>query len=690
MLVSAIPSTFASGSLDKITLSNASKLNIREDGYIVNLEDFPYASELLANFKDNGAISITSASGEALKLTDKVGSDAVVTYNSQNGESSAKVFVSGDTNGDAKISAKDASALLKYLAKIGTACVPAGDVNHDDKTNAKDAAALLKYLSGADVDIAYHSDASNKGEKDDGDIEMYFDTVMNRRDRSDMSTTGDYDRTIYVAKNEIEDVQVLVNSVADKENMTLELTPLTNDNGNTLSTILYYGYYYDFDCWGNGGEEPMNIDPLLVLHDSFKLSANQSKAFVIQVQTYLDTEPGLYCADINLRNEAGEIVKHMALRTFVWNFELSEATATATAFGLNQINNTEQYKQKYDFLLNYRISSYALPYDITDDRADEYMSNPRVTYFDVDGGGYGGIYDKSDEYIVAAYQKLRTNPVWLEKGYVYNVDEPYSDEGFQALRDQWAWLSNLIPEMDFNVICPLANNRTVQGEELDFFDKQIGYITTMCPQTHAFKEYVTKEMKAEKPDGYYEIYNLAKYGFTDGLVYKKRGQFIDRYNEQRENGLKAWWYVCCAPEVPYPNFFTYYQGYHVRVLLWQQYMFDIDGLLYWAVDNYDLGKGNFTNVSLKHTNGGDGLLMYQSELFGVSEVVPSIRLEYVRDGIEDFQYLTQLEELTGSRDASMEYVYKLTQDILHYSADNNEYESVRKDLGFALESASAK
>ena len=64
--------------------------------------------------------------------------------------------------------------------------------------------------------------------------------------------------------------------------------------------------------------------------------------------------------------------------------------------------------------------------------------------------------------------------------------------------------------------------------------------------------------------------------------------------------------------------------------------------------------------------------------------VPTSRLEAIRDGIEDFQYLSQFERVFG-RDEALKYVSRLATDVTHFEQDYRVMEQVRIDLGFSLE-----
>jgi hypothetical protein len=144
-----------------------------------------------------------------------------------------------------------------------------------------------------------------------------------------------------------------------------------------------------------------------------------------------------------------------------------------------------------------------------------------------------------------------------------------------------------------------------------------------------------------------------------------------------------WWYICIGPQPPYANWWSAQQGAVNRAVLWQQYFYDIDGILYWDMVYWQTDDGR--RITLTRNNGGDGLLLYDGSLWGEGIVpVPSIRLEAVRDGLEDFQYLRQLERQVG-RDAALAYTTRVTTDILVYSQDYHDIESAREEMGFELE-----
>ena len=75
------------------------------------------------------------------------------------------------------------------------------------------------------------------------------------------------------------------------------------------------------------------------------------------------------------------------------------------------------------------------------------------------------------------------------------------------------------------------------------------------------------------------------------------------------------------------------------MLQWLQFKFGVEGNLYWCTDYWN-SKDVWTDPATMGTANGEGFLFYPSkEKLGF---VTSIRLEAVRDGNEDYEYLNIL------------------------------------------------
>jgi hypothetical protein len=148
--------------------------------------------------------------------------------------------------------------------------------------------------------------------------------------------------------------------------------------------------------------------------------------------------------------------------------------------------------------------------------------------------------------------------------------------------------------------------------------------------------------------------------------------------QRRRHGEKFWWYVCTGPKAPYCTLFIDHPATELRVWLWQTWKRKIDGILVWQtnywtssaaypdpdnpqnpyedpmgwVSGYSTAKGN-----KRPWGNGDGRFIYPPQAAAdahpagpvLEGPVESIRWEMLRDGIEDYEYLTILNRLLKAK-----------------------------------------
>ena len=156
----------------------------------------------------------------------------------------------------------------------------------------------------------------------------------------------------------------------------------------------------------------------------------------------------------------------------------------------------------------------------------------------------------------------------------------------------------------------------------------------------------------------------------------------------RAQGKQVWWYVCCGPRYPYANFAAIdYPTIEGRLLGWMTYGYEADGLLYWHVNQWHPnpiieGSDPYLAWNTRDVWGmvGDGCLTYPLRAGPVS----SIRLEAVRDGVEDFDYLALLADREG-RPAAEAFVAQLVTSLTEFSRDPAALTRVRQAIAERLE-----
>lgn len=397
----------------------------------------------------------------------------------------------------------------------------------------------------------------------------------------------------------------------------------------------------------------------------------------ISLPFYLDFKAenaGDYTASFELVDGNGAVVETFTVAIHVWSFALPENKTFQTAghttdYYIQRFDpelKGEAYKVYYDLLLEHGVSSYNLPYNILDTRADEYMSDPRVTSFVV---GIGEIEKMSDEEILKYYNKLKTNPVWMKKAIIYPLDEPSSPEQVKEYLAFAERFARLCPGM--SRVSPFYTN-VQMGEEKDQVDEMAPVTNHWCPKLCLWDDARS-----------YERF----------LNYTPEKSFWTRMDEFKARGDRMWTYVCNAPISPYAQFFIDTPGVMQRAMFWQIYERDIDGFLYWSTNYWGYYAGDvdpWENVC----NGvygedapvyGEGFLLYPGTGIGKPGPIPTIRLKIFRDSVNDIEMFNLAGEYLG-RDWVKERINKATPSLTEF-ASNDVLASVRKEIGDALEKA---
>jgi len=113
--------------------------------------------------------------------------------------------------------------------------------------------------------------------------------------------------------------------------------------------------------------------------------------------------------------------------------------------------------------------------------------------------------------------------------------------------------------------------------------------------------------------------------------------WMDHYLKAVKEGYELWFYTCLNPKGRYPNRFLDYSLTKTRILHWINYAYGLTGFLHWGFnwwqENDPFGEPN------PNLPPGDSHISYPGE----HGPLPSLRLEAMRDGLEDYEYLKLLE-----------------------------------------------
>ncbi len=595
------------------------------------------------------------------------------------------------------------------------------DISDEDKAKAEE---LLN--STQKPTTGYDSYTKENGANEDATLKLWFDHMYTRAPQSGFTVKeNNISYLIQMAKNETEGCQFILAPDADVTGLKVYITDFKNADGDTLKTELHWGYYFNILDqmlidplppvsytpeegmldWVNGGNGRGEAIDNLQKYNGFDIKAGQSQSFVIKATTTADSKAGEYAATLTVVDANGNEVKKATVFTYVWNFVLDDASSCKTLMDMSAYEVYMTYfdfaadlsnwrgenlgEVYYNFLLDYRVNCYSLPFEnedgsFSDSRLLEYLNNPRVQAFQPLGWAKEIVPWK----VANAYAFLSQKEEWLEKAYFYPVDEPGSVSRLDDINNYGKMLGENFP--GYKLIAPMhVNYATSQG---DFFSYVTSSVNVWCPKTFFFNTF------AEWLDNQ-DLY----YGTTPQLE-EKLDSLRDRFWAEQEGGDEVWWYVTRFPNDPEITLIINTEAVNIRTLFWQQKLYNVDGFLYYLVNHWGNGSDRYwipsadkwyqgmdamheINDAYPYEVYGNGILIYSGVYFAQTDPVASLRLESVRDGIEDFEYLTMLEEIYG-KDVVDAIITKWTTGLGEYNTDADAFRELRAQVGALLEKAS--
>jgi len=447
---------------------------------------------------------------------------------------------------------------------------------------------------------------------------------------------------ISLCRNEYEALQFVMIPVAeDLEDITVTWGSLIGPGGAAIPKesieINRVGYVktrkprYPIDYVG------WYPDPLMPL-DAFGAKQGQNQPIWVGVKAPKDIPAGSYSGEITLAPGNADPVT-LTLVANVWDVTLPDTTTLKTAISSwysawsgwygDSETSWDQRKQWFQFMLDRRINPGTIysrdPYwDEEEIRwCVERGMNAFCAKYQGDLGGNTPEERAKNDEALAKWAKeyaafLRENG-WIDKGYVYGFDEVRPDRYAEVVR-AYSIIKHAAP--DLKTACTVVPNATL-NPVMDIW----------VP-------------------------------LTPHLENRKIWQNVDDTDEM-------WWYVCCGPLHPHANWFIDYSALEHRLLFWQTYKYKVEGFLYYSMHMWrsnqvtktgpsyivphddpevlaqiDAGKRwpevPWNTFTYDHTN-GDGHLFYP----GPNRTLISCqRLENIRDGIEDYELLHELETAT--------------------------------------------
>ena len=498
---------------------------------------------------------------------------------------------------------------------------PSGDVD----VQIKSALNTVKVLQGDNIDSL-------------AEAKLSFEAAKGETEGAQIILRADGDATFDVTVNE------LVSAAGDK----IPASAVTVYVQRYMQTTLRYTGF-------PAGAYPDALIPLTYSKEKgenvVRAGQNQGLWFDLKVpqQTPAGAYSGVYTVTVGKKSAT------VPVEVTVYDFEMPTAPAIPTTYLIwqdwlidGELDNTaEKYGDYYDMLLEYNITAYYFPANIGD--IDGFVDCLRKYYGSV--ASYGVPYRKKDE----AYG--RSLDFALLKEYLAAIMQASEEDGVNYFDKAYYYFDYAYDEL-------FAHSFEQNG------DVDLARLDRIVRETNAVEETVAAATEnAELKTGVNGLrhvltlitgYNgsLAKY--KDELIIcpifnnVASTDNIDMYSRLIDEGYSITSYGSAS-------FWPY--GAHLiddymitsRDVFWSKFGYKLGGDLYWCVNaccnfskpllsGYARIGDPYTMPSRDGMTSGDGYLVYPGVPYGSEKPFPSLRLAATRDGIDDYTYLSMLED----------------------------------------------
>ena len=408
---------------------------------------------------------------------------------------------------------------------------------------------------------------------------------------------------IAAARGEYESRQVVLYSPEhDLAGVTLESSPLIGEDGVALpaSGVLFAPVgYCPYSVPSDLSVHGYWPDPILAFLKEFTVRRGDVQSLWYRVYVPRDAQAGVYRGIVTIRpKDAPACTLPVTLR--VWDFALPKWPSLRVVVGCNR---SDSFEMSYGF-------------------------NPSTIY---------GFAEK-----------------WIEEF------PKWAEAGVNAVNLGYIWGKDMDPQ-----------TKLPTAAQLDEWVSQIGrryQAATAAGLRQACYVYVFDEATAEWDPAMGLVSGRLRQEFPDllllttahrawysgGSVKDNQGALHDaingwcpltmHYNREeaasaRRHGKQVWWYTCNSPGKPFANVMMTHPAVDTRLLMgFMAFAYQTDGFLYYATAGAPYAKpaintGPYTEWAIEDNAHNH---LYQK---GPDGPLPSLRLEAMRDGLEDYDFL---------------------------------------------------
>jgi hypothetical protein len=411
----------------------------------------------------------------------------------------------------------------------------------------------------------------------------------------------------------------------------------------------------------------------------FDIAPNSNQPLWIDVLTPQDATPGEYTGTITISAE-GIGSRRVPIQLTVWDFTLPETPSMRTHFGdvdvslllsgqpqmtgrggLDETAQRALWTAYAELMATHRISSPIPPFLMpkvnsdgsidprpTDAALQQWIDHFHITGFPirllgVDGRCQGDPLsadrDRNARYLRSMYTYLQAHH-WDKMAYIYIADEPSTREAYNDVRARSKVVREVVPGL--KVLC--TTGPQIQNPLLGSL---VGWVDIWAPLWPMFEETAVKKRLAA--------------------------------------GDEIWSYTAlCQGRQDTPCWELDFPLLNYRIPMWISWRLGTTGLLYWSTTNWASTQDVWTNpITYGDQYNMEGSLLYPGVDAGVQGFIPSIRLKEIREGLEDYEYLTILAQ-RRSRAVAENMVRKIARSWHDWDSDATHLLQVRSEIARSI------
>jgi Domain of unknown function (DUF4091) len=362
----------------------------------------------------------------------------------------------------------------------------------------------------------------------------------------------------------------------------------------------------------------------------FKLDGGKNQPIWIDVFVPRNAKPGEYTGQYTVTSDQGSVTGKISLK--VWNFELPLKPSLKSAFIVWEQANKNTFVE----LLKHKIMpAVDMPPEYQRKLIDEWgLTSIKLPFFS------NATYTNNNMLPPPAVDAIKAEAAQNQSDlfqYIISVDEI----------DRWPELQGLVKEWGKNIKQAGVKNGAV-----------------MTPVT--------------------ELSQFVDFWVVLPRMYQESR---DKVSQALKNKNEVWLYTALAGDEYSPKWLTDFAPINFRIPHgFINQSLGLSGMFYWRVD---LWQGNpwfdeQTVLEFGNYYAGEGMFLYPGKQVGVEGVVPSMRLKWIRDGVEDYEYAQILKKL-GRQDRATEITRTVARDFKNWTKDPEKLEEAKQILGNEIE-----